>query len=94
MCRAKAPRPLLSGCVERISENGPHPIPERPLEAFSFVMQGFHSDNRVAYVDYQVAALLENLRTAEFAKSRPRRSYDNGLAKSWNGSVIRQVIGH
>lgn len=56
---SKAPRPLLSGCVDRISENFPQPVLECQKGAFPFVVQGFHSDNRVAYVDYQVAALLE-----------------------------------
>lgn len=59
MSRAKALRPLLSGCVDRVSENLRRPVLERLLDAFPFVVQGFHSDNGVAYVDYQVAALPE-----------------------------------
>ena len=40
-------------------------------------MQGFRSDNGSEYVNYQVAALLEKLRVAEFTKPLLRRSNDN-----------------
>ena len=79
----------FTGCVERISENFPLPVLERLLESFPFAVQGFHSDNGSEYVNYQVAALLEKLRVTEFTKSRPRRSNDNGLAESKNGSMLR-----
>ena len=41
-----------------------------------------------------MAALLEKLRVAEFPKSRLRRSDDNGLAESKNGSVMRKMFGN
>ena len=84
----------FTGCVERISENFLLPVLERLLESFPFAVQGFHSDNGSEYVNYQVAALLEKLRVTEFTKSRPRRSNDNGLAESKNGSVVRKMFGH
>lgn len=79
----------FTGCVERISENSLLPVLEHLLETFHFVVQGFHSDRGAEYVNYQVDALLEKLHVAEFTKSRPRRSNDNGLAESKNGSVLR-----
>ena len=45
-------------------------------------------------MNYQVAALLEKLRIDEFTKSRPRRSNDNALVESKNGSVIRKHLGY
>ena len=84
----------FTGCVERISENFLLPVLERLLESFPFAVQGFHSDNGSEYVNYQVAALLEKLRVTEFTKSRPRRSNDNGLAESKNGSVVRKMFGN
>ena len=38
-------------------------------------------------------ALLEKLRI-EFTRSRPRRSNDNALVESKNGSVVRRHLGH
>lgn len=40
-----------------------------------------------------MAELLETLRI-EFTKSRPRRSNDNGLVESKNGSVVRMFYGY
>lgn len=40
-----------------------------------------------------MAALLEKLRIDEFTKSRPRRSNDNALVESRNGSVVRRHLG-
>ena len=42
----------------------------------------------------RVAALLEKLRVQECTKSRPRRSNDNALAESKNGTVIRKHFGY
>ena len=84
----------FTGCVERISERYLLPVLERLLESFPFVVHGFHSDNGSEYVNYQVAALLEKLRVEEFTKSRPRRSNDNALAESKNGSVMRKQFGY
>ena len=84
----------FTGCVERISERYLIPVLERLLASFPFTVQAFHSDNGSEYINYQVAALLEKLRVEEFTKSRPRRSNDNALAESKNGSVIRKQFGY
>ena len=84
----------FTGCVERISERYLLPVLERLLASFPFVVHGFHSDNGSEYINYQVAELLEKLRVEEFTKSRPRRSNDNALAESKNGSVIRKQFGY
>ena len=83
-----------TGCVAHIAENYLLPVLERLLAAFPFEVQGFHSDNGSEYINYQVAALLEKLRVEEFTKSRPRRSNDNALAESKNGSVVRKLFGY
>ncbi len=82
------------GSVERISERHLLPVLESLLEAFPFRIRGFHSDNGSEYVNYQVAALLEKLRVGEFTKSRPRRSNDNALVESKNGTVVRKQLGY
>ena len=63
------------------------------LAAFPFKIKGFHSDNGSEYINYSVAELLEKMRV-NFTKSRPRRSNDNGLVESKNGSVIRKLYGY
>ena len=80
------------GTVERIAESFLLPVLEGLPGAFPFTIRGFHSDNGSEYVNYHVAALLEKLR-AERAKSRARRSNDNALAESKNGSVVRRYPG-
>ena len=83
----------FAGSVERISERCLLPVLERLLAAFPFVVCGFHSDNGSAYVNDQVAALLEKLRV-EFAPSRLRRSNDKARAESKNGPVVRKQRGY
>ncbi len=79
--------------VEKISEAFLVPELESVLEKIPFKIRGFHTDNGSEYVNNSVAALLEKL-NIEFTKSRPRRSNDNALAESKNGSVIRKHFGH
>jgi hypothetical protein len=81
------------GSVERISEHFLLPVLEALLDAFPFAILGFHSDNGSEYINARVAALLEKLR-AQFTKSRSRRSNDNALAESKNGSVVRKHFGY
>jgi len=81
------------GAVEAISERFLLPVLEGLLGLFPFEIMGFHADNGSEYVNHRVAALLERLR-AEFTKSRPRRSNDNALVESKNGSVVRHWLGH
>ena len=78
----------------------PDPRPGGPSGAVPLRDQGLPRRQRVAqrragseYVNHRVAALLEKLR-AEFTRSRPRRSNDNALVESKNGSVVRRHLGH
>ena len=82
------------GSVERISERFLLPVLEALIQAFPFVIRGFHSDNGSEYINRQVAALLEKLRIQEFTKSRARRTNDNALVESKNGSVVRKHLGY
>jgi len=79
--------------VEKISEHYLMPILEYILDAFPFKILGFHSDNGSEYVNYTVSRLLNKL-LIEFTKSRARKSNDNGLAESKNGSIIRKFFGY
>ena len=79
--------------LERISEEFMLPALEEILAAYPFELRGFHADNGSEYINYSVSDLLEKLRI-EFTKSRPRRSNDNGLVESKNGSVVRKLYGY
>jgi hypothetical protein len=79
------------GSVERISEHFLLPVLEALIEAFPFVVLGFHADNGSEYINTRVVALLEKLRIEPFTKSRARRTNDNALVESKNGSVVRQA---
>lgn len=80
-------------CVAGISERFLMPALEYMLDAFPFPIRGFHSDNGSEYVNCPVAELLSKL-NIEFTKSRARRTNDNALVESKNGSVIRKCFGH
>ena len=79
--------------VQTIAENHLLPVIEQMLAQFPFEILGFHADNGSEYVNHRVAAMLEKLR-AEFTRSRPRRSNDNGLAETKNGAVVRKMFGY
>lgn len=79
--------------VEKISEQYLLPILQDILDAFPFRILGFHSDNGTEYVNKVVAELLNKL-LIEFTKSRARKSGDNGLVESKNGSIIRKTFGY
>ena len=81
------------GAVPAISENHMIPVLEDLIALFPFVINGFHTDNGSEYINHRVAAMLTKL-DAEFTKSRPRHSNDNGLVESKNGSVVRAHLGH
>lgn len=83
----------LVGCVEGISEQFLAPLLEKLLEQFPFRIIEFHSDNGSEYINRVVAKLLQKLFIAQ-TKSRPRRSNDNALAESKNGSVVRKCMGY
>jgi len=79
--------------VERISEAYLVPVLEIMLAKFPFITRGFHSDNGSEFVNHIVARLLNKL-FVRFTKSRPRRSNDNGLVETKNGSVVRKQLGY
>lgn len=79
--------------VEKISERYLIPVLEDILRSFPFKVKGFHSDNGSEYVNHVVAKLLNKLHI-EFTKSRARRSNDNGLVESKNGSIVRKYLGY
>lgn len=54
---------------------------------------GFHADNGSEYINKQVAKMLNKL-NVQFTKSRARRSNDQALVESKNGSVIRKHMRH
>lgn len=82
------------GSVERISERFLLPVLEALLEAFPFLILGFHADNGSEYINKRVASLLEKLRIEQFTKSRARKTNDNALVESKNGSVVRKHLGY
>jgi hypothetical protein len=79
--------------VERISEAYFLPVLAAMMDAFPFVIRGFHSDNGSEYINHQVAALLEKL-LIEQTKSRSRQTNDNALAESKNASTVRKYLGY
>lgn len=63
------------------------------MEAFPFLIRGFHSNNGSEYINYPLAAMLDKLRI-EFTKSRSRHTSDNTLIEPKNVSVVRQHLGY
>jgi hypothetical protein len=80
--------------VERISEHFLLPILEALLLAFPFTLRAFHADNGSEYINHRVAKLLNKLQVEEFTKSRARKTNDNALVESKNGSVVRKHLGY
>ncbi len=64
------------------------------MAAFPFRIEAFHADNGSEYINHRVANLLSSLHVGTFTKSRPRRSNDNALVESKNGSIVRKWLGH
>lgn len=83
----------IVAAVPRLSERNLLPALEDLLAAFPFTILGFHADNGSEYINHQVAGMLNKL-LVEFTKSRPRRSNDNALVESKNGSVVRKHLGY
>jgi len=79
--------------VEHISEAYLIPVLEAMMDAFPFVIRGFHSDNGSEYINRRVAELLEKL-LIEQTKSRSRQTNDNALAESKNASTVRKYLGY
>lgn len=83
----------IVSATEKISEMFLIPVLEQLIEQFPFTINGFHCDNGSEYINRAVADLLNKL-LIELTKSRPRRSTDNGLVESKNGSIIRKCLGY
>ena len=79
--------------VEHISEAYLLPVLEAMMDAFPFVIRGFHSDNGSEYINHRVAKLLKKL-LIEQTKSRSRQTNDNALAESKNASTVPKYLGY
>lgn len=79
--------------VQGISEEFLKPVLEEAINEFPFIIKNFHSDNGSEFINKTVAKLLNKLHIQQ-TKSRPRKSNDNGLVESKNGSTIRKHLGH
>ena len=69
------------------------PLLEQLINAYPFKILGFHADNGSEYINQHVAKMLNRL-LIKLTKSRPRRSNDNALIESKNGTVIRKWFGY
>lgn len=83
----------ITMAVEAISEFHLIPVLKQALTSFPFSVKNFHSDNGSEYINKTVMKLLNKLLIAQ-TKSRARKSNDNGLVESKNGSTIRKHLGH
>lgn len=79
--------------TEKISEAYMIPVLESALAQFPFVIVNFHADNGGEFINYQVAELLQRM-LIKLTKSRSRKTNDNALVESKNGSIIRKYLGH
>ncbi|MCP4286582.1 MAG: transposase family protein, partial [Gammaproteobacteria bacterium] len=79
--------------VERISERYLIPALKFLIDSFPFIVKGFHADNGSEYINKRVADLLNKL-LIELTKSRSRRTNDNALVESKNGSIVRKHLGY
>lgn len=79
--------------VEKITEKQMIPILKKLIETYPFKIKAFHSDNGSEYINKYVADLFNKL-LIKFTKSRPRKSNDNALVESKNGSVIRKWMSY
>jgi len=77
----------------KISEHFLVPALTQLLDTFPFTIKGFHTDNGSEYINKKVAQLLEKLRI-EQTKSRARKTNDNALVESKNGSTVRKHLGY
>ena len=79
--------------TEKISEAYLIPVLEAALAQFPFVIINFHAGNGGEFINYQVADLLQRM-LIKLTKSRPRKTNDNALVESKNGSIVRKYLGH
>lgn len=78
--------------VEGISYRFLAPVLELLLKLFPFRIYEFHSDNGSEYINRIVMDLLNSLLIAQ-SKSRARKTNDNALVESKNGSIVRKLFG-
>ncbi len=83
----------MVGTVEKISEYYLAPLLEDLINQYPFKIINFHSDNGSEYVNRVIAKLLNKMMISQ-TKSRPRKSNDNALAESKNGSIVRKNMGY
>ena len=81
------------GAVELIDNKHLVPMLKQLIELFPFKIIEVHADNGSEYINQYVAKLLNKL-LIKLTKSRPRKSNDNALIESKNGSVIRKWVGY
>ena len=81
------------GAVEKITEAYLIPLLGRLLVSYPFRIVEFHSDNGSEFINQKVVALLNRL-LVKLTKSRSRRTNDNALVESKNGSIIRKWLGY
>lgn len=80
-------------CVKAISERYMKSVLICLNKYCPFKIINFHSDNGGEYINKVVAGLLNKLHIKQ-TKSRARKSNDNALVESKNGSIIRKQFGH
>lgn len=79
-------------CVAQLSESCMIPALQEIFEQYPFVIFNFHSDRGRETINYQVAAMLQQLIIKQ-TKSRSYHSNDNALVETKNGSVVRKNMG-
>jgi len=80
-------------CVPSISEKYMRKVLALMHQICPYRVFNFHSDNGSEYINYVVADLLNKANVSQ-TKSRARKSNDNALVESKNGSVIRKHFGY
>lgn len=80
-------------CVETLAEAYLKQALQTAVALLPFVVRNIHADNGSEYINQWVADWLNDI-TAGLTKSRPRRSNDNALAETKNGSVVRKHLGY
>lgn len=80
-------------CTPFISEKYMKAVLSGLIAVCPFKIVNFHSDNGSEYINKVVADILERLHIKQ-TKSRSRKSNDNGLAETKNGSIIRKHFGY
>ena len=68
------------------------PVLAELLGLFPFKVYEFHSDNGSEYINKIVMDLLNSL-LIDQSKSRARKTNDNALVESKNGSIVRKLFG-